>query len=161
NLKALTQVSAARPSIPPRTYRSPYAETAPRDMALSRPTLAARATAAPSVSTGVVDSPRGSVTVHRSRSDPSLRHREKEIDMHLAYGPTPPDLADRVDLDPAYQAQQKEQRARNLVQHVEGLLDEAHCVHHTATSIIAHLQKNPEAAAAVALTLAELSALLT
>jgi hypothetical protein len=81
--------------------------------------------------------------------------------MHLAYGNIPPDLASRVDLDPAYQAAAKERQAKNLVSHVEGLLDEAHCLHHTATSIIAHLQNNPEAAAAVALTLAELSTLLT
>jgi hypothetical protein len=101
------------------------------------------------------------MNVQRTRSDPSLRHREKDIDLNLAYGNIPPDLESRVDLDPEHQAAQKEQRARNLVGHVEGLLDEAHCVHHTATSIIAHLQSNPEAAAAVALTLAELSTLLT
>jgi hypothetical protein len=37
------------------------------------------------------------------------------------------------------------------------LLEEAHCVHHGATATIAHLQQNPDAMAAVALTLAEIS----
>lgn len=80
--------------------------------------------------------------------------------MNLAYGSIPPDLADRVDLDPAYQAAEKETKARNLVGKIEDLLVEAQCLHHTATHIIEHLQGKPEAAAAVALTLAELSALL-
>lgn len=80
--------------------------------------------------------------------------------MDLAYGNVPPDLASRVDLDPAYKAAHKEQEAHGLVGRIEGLLTEAHCLHHTANHMIEHLQKNPDAAAAVALTLAELSALL-
>jgi len=101
--------------------------------------------------------------ISRSHSDPSLKNKGKgkEIDMHLAYGNIPPDLESRVDLDPAYQVVDKEHTAKKLVHKVEGLLDEAHCLHHTATSMISHLQQNPEAAAAVALTLAELSTLLT
>lgn len=81
--------------------------------------------------------------------------------MHLAYGDIPPDLADRVDLDPAHQALTKEDRAKALTRKVEALLDEAHCVKHSATSTISHLQQNPDAAAAVALTLAELSTVIT
>jgi hypothetical protein len=41
------------------------------------------------------------------------------------------------------------------------LLEEANCVQHTATATISHLQKNPDAMAAVALTLAEISNLAT
>lgn len=50
---------------------------------------------------------------------------------------------------------------KGLVTRAELLLEEAHCVHHTATETIAHLQKNPNAMAAVALTLAEISNLAT
>lgn len=104
-----------------------------------------------------------SLYIQRARSDPALQEtgkKKKEIDMDLAYGNVPPDLASRVDLDPAYKAAEKEHKARNLMEKIEDLLVEAHCVHHTATHIIEHLQAKPEAAAAVALTLAELSALL-
>lgn len=169
NLRTLSEVSSTAPSTAPKAYRSPYAETAPRDMALSRPTLnhAATMSIVPPTPTALqsptetpLSTPRQSVLVHRPRSDPSLRHRGKEIDMNLAYGNVPPDLESRVDLDPAYKEVQKEKEARTLMERVEALLLEAQCLHHTATAIISHLQGNPEAAAAVALTLAELSALL-
>lgn len=81
--------------------------------------------------------------------------------MHLAYGNIPPDLESRTDLDPAQQAANKEKRAKALVKKVEFLMDEAKCAHHSTTHTIQHLQKNPDAAAAVALTLAELSTLVT
>ncbi|KAI8952964.1 hypothetical protein F4801DRAFT_538965 [Xylaria longipes] len=129
-------------------------------MALSRPTLA-RAPTMPAQTE--VMAPMESPYMQRSVSDPALPEtgkKKKEIDMNLAYGNIPPDLADRVDLDPAYQASEKETKARNLMGMIENLLVEAQCVHHTATHIIEHLQGKPEAAAAVALTLAELSALL-
>ena len=77
--------------------------------------------------------------------------------MDLAYGDIPPDLEFRTDLDHVG----KEKEAKDLVRRVEGLLDEAHCVHHSATATMTHLQKNPQAAAAVALSLAELSKLVT
>ncbi|KAI0382313.1 hypothetical protein F5Y04DRAFT_253480 [Hypomontagnella monticulosa] len=156
NLEALTEVSSTTPSRPPVAYRSPYAETAPRDMVLSRPSL-------PYAQTIYVDGPTEEpmhAPVPRSISDPALGGKTKEIDMNLAYGNVPPDLADRVDLDPAYKAAQKERKARDLVGKIEELLTEAQCLHHTATHIIQHLQGNPDAAAAVALTLAELSAIL-
>lgn len=95
----------------------------------------------------------------RSESEIARRQRTKseEIDMNLAYGNIPPDLEFRVDLDPA---RADEYKANVLVRRVEGLLDEAHCVQHSATSIIKHLQRKPDAAAAVALTLAELSSVV-
>ncbi|KAI0168910.1 hypothetical protein GGR52DRAFT_496605 [Hypoxylon sp. FL1284] len=159
NLKTLTEVSSTAPSRPPVAYRSPYAETAPRDMALSRPTLV-HAPTVPIYDDSQFQNRENSVHVPRSHSDPALGEKGKEIDMNLAYGNVPPDLEERVDLDPAYKAAQKEQRARTLMEKIESLLTEAHCLHHTATHIIQHLQGNPDAAAAVALTLAELSALL-
>jgi hypothetical protein len=41
------------------------------------------------------------------------------------------------------------------------LLDEANCLQYSATAMIEHLQKNPDALAAVALTLAEISAMVS
>lgn len=97
----------------------------------------------------------------RSRSDPSMHKKAKSIDMDLAYGDLPPDLEFRTDLDPAAQIPVDEEReAQDLAEKVEALLTEAECAHHTATHIIDHLQGNPDAAAAVALTLAELSAVV-
>ncbi|KAI1429715.1 hypothetical protein F5Y12DRAFT_332147 [Xylaria sp. FL1777] len=163
NLRTHSEVSSVTPSRPPVAYRSPYAETAPRDMALSRPTLV-RAPTVPNPPTEVMaPMPMGNTYMQRSVSDPALPEtgkKKKEIDMNLAYGSIPPDLADRVDLDPAYRAVEKEHMARSLMEKIEDLLVEAQCLHHTATHIIEHLQGKPEAAAAVALTLAELSALL-
>ncbi|KAK0742709.1 hypothetical protein B0T18DRAFT_168650 [Schizothecium vesticola] len=185
NLRTHTEVSATTPSAAPAGYRAPYAETAPRDMQLSRPTLTHAATMplpTPTEVTTPVSTPRQSMVVHRSRSD--IQPKKKEIDMDLAYGNVPPDLASRVDLDhdqtrdravalsknspaPAPMASAStdtsddpESQAINMIDRIEGLLDEAHCLHHTASSMIAHLQENPQAAAAVALTLAELSALV-
>lgn len=56
---------------------------------------------------------------------------------------------------------QKEAELKATMSKLDHLLLEAHCLQHSATAIIANLQANPEAMAAVALTLAELSALLT
>ncbi|KAI1451307.1 hypothetical protein F4805DRAFT_451881 [Annulohypoxylon moriforme] len=160
NLQTHSEVSSTAPSRPPVTYRSPYAETAGRDMTLSRPTLAHAPTVPIYIDEPSIAPSMHTVSVPRSISDPALREKRKEIDMDLAYGNVPPDLEERVDLDPAYKAAQKERNAVDLIGKIEKLLTEAQCLHHTATHIIQHLQGNPDAAAAVALTLAELSALL-
>jgi hypothetical protein len=105
--------------------------------------------------------------VHRPRSDGSLQ-KKKEIDMNLAYGNVPPDLAHRTDLDKSHPTpapgrdggQGEEKEAMTMIRRIESLLEEAECIQHTASSMISHLQENPQAAAAVALTLAELSALV-
>ncbi|KAJ4288781.1 hypothetical protein N0V88_007317 [Collariella sp. IMI 366227] len=165
NLQTHSEVSATSPS---KTYRAPYAETAPRDMQLSRPALPMGLPPLPSAlvtSEALVPAPRQEL-VHRVRPDPPLP-KKKSIDMNLAYGELPPDLASRVDLDPDHHHtppapldDPRETQALTLVDRIEDLLDEAHCVHHTASSMIENLQRSPEAAAAVALSLAELSALL-
>ncbi|OTB09398.1 hypothetical protein M426DRAFT_6672 [Hypoxylon sp. CI-4A] len=161
NLKTLTEVSSTAPSRPPPvTYRSPYAETAPRDMMLSRPTLVHAPTTPAYPQEAFASALVQPMHVPRSASDPALREKGKEIDMDLAYGNVPPDLEHRLDLDPTLKAVEKEHKAKDLMTKIENLLTEAQCLHHTATHIIQHLQGNPEAAAAVALTLAELSALL-
>lgn len=169
NLRTHSEVSATPPSAPPQNYRSPYAETTSRDMTLSRPTLARAPTEGvlqeyphhPEPQYAPVEEypPQHLPPMHRSISDPALPHKKaKEIDMDLAYGNVPPDLASRTDLDPYATPDGRE--ARSLIQRVEGLLEEAQCVQHSAGATISHLQRNPDAAAAVALTLAELSTVL-
>ncbi|KAH8705047.1 hypothetical protein BGW36DRAFT_284544 [Talaromyces proteolyticus] len=72
------------------------------------------------------------------------------IDMDLAYGEAHPSALERY--KPA-----DEQELTGLVAKAKFLLEEADCVQHTATATMSHLQKNPDAMAAVALTLAEIS----
>ena len=57
--------------------------------------------------------------------------------------------------------EQQEAELKATMTKLDHLLLEAHCLQHSATAIIANLQANPEAMAAVALTLAELSTLLS
>ena len=72
-----------------------------------------------------------------------------DIDMDLAYGPIPPPLpVARID---------EEAELKGLVNKVKMLLEEADCIQHTASATIAKLQKDPDALAAVALTMAEIS----
>ncbi|KAG6232093.1 hypothetical protein E4U26_005967 [Claviceps purpurea] len=172
NLKTLSEISSTAPSQTPyrppaqKTYRSPYAETLPKDSRISWMNLTQCGTA--KFSAEPQPDWRQSTIVPRRQSEPEFaRHDQtyaskgadtgKEIDMHLAYGDVPPDLADMVDLDPAMA---DEYQANQLVRRIEGLLDEAHCVQHSATSMIKRLQEKPDAAAAVALTLADLSSVV-
>jgi hypothetical protein len=71
------------------------------------------------------------------------------IDMDLAYGEIPPPLPVRHHTE---EVVMREKMAKITV-----LLDEANALQHSVTSMIEHLQKNPDAMAAVALTLAEVS----
>ena len=70
--------------------------------------------------------------------------------MDLAYGEDPDAL-------PVTTRGGEEEEIKGLVSKVKFLLEEADCLQHSATKTIAMLQKNPEAMAAVALTLAEIS----
>ncbi|MCJ1387573.1 hypothetical protein MMC18_000416 [Xylographa bjoerkii] len=91
---------------------------------------------------------------HRSIPSSPVRSRSADgIDMDLAYGELPPDLVVARTGDEA--------ELKGLVGTVTKLLDEAKCVQYSVTAIIANLQKNPEAMAAVALTLAEISNIVT
>ena len=85
-----------------------------------------------------------SPSISRSMSSPS------QIDMDLAYGDLPPSL------EVAPRAEE-EVELKGLVHRVKMVLEEAECLQYSATAIIASLQKNPDAMAAVALTLAEIS----
>jgi hypothetical protein len=73
-----------------------------------------------------------------------------DIDMDLAYGPIPPPL-------PIAHPADEELELKSLVNKVKSLLQEIDCIQHSAAATIANLQKNPDAMAAVALTLAEIS----
>ena len=74
---------------------------------------------------------------------------DDDIDMDLAYGPIPPPLpVARPD---------EELELKGLINKVKALLIEADCLQASATATISSLQKNPDAMAAVALTLAEIS----
>jgi len=74
--------------------------------------------------------------------------------MDLAYGDASDAALSKYN-PPEPQNDQKQ--LDGLVHRAQWLLEEAHCVQHGATATIAHLQKNPDAMAAVALTLAEIS----
>lgn len=96
-------------------------------------------------------------TTSRSKSD-------AHVDMDLAYGDFHPSALEKV--PPPPEPQNQLQRIENpelntLVDRAQWLLEEADCMQHTATATIAHLQKNPDAMAAVALTLAEISNIAT
>lgn len=156
NLRSHSEVSATPPSAAPPGYRAPYAGTS-QEIARSRPSLARAPTEG--VLYEYAHPPQPPFAMQRAASDPSMKHKKKkEPDMDLAYGNVPPDLESRTDLDPYSAPDAKE--ARTLIGRVEGLLEEAQCVQHSAGATISHLQRNPDAAAAVALTLAELSGVL-
>ena len=87
---------------------------------------------------------------HRS-STPPRRASADDIDMDLAYGELPPPLPERRLND--------EIALRQKVTGLQRMLDEANCLQHSVTAMIDNLQKNPDALAAVALTLAEISSL--
>ncbi|RMD43425.1 hypothetical protein DV735_g1789, partial [Chaetothyriales sp. CBS 134920] len=88
----------------------------------------------------------------RSYTAPEI---ERHIDMDLAYGEFHP--ASLAALGPLTGERAKKQELSSLVTKCKMLLDEANCAQHSVKATIAHLQQNPEAMAAVALTLAEIS----
>lgn len=75
--------------------------------------------------------------------------------MNLAYGECHPSVLTRQVARPP-----DEQELDGLVGRAERLLEEADCLQHSAQAAINHLQENPKAMAAVALTLAEISNLV-
>ena len=83
--------------------------------------------------------------IKRSNSEPY-------IDMDLAYGDIPPPLPDKK-----YDDGELKEKASKITM----LLDEANCLQYSVTAMIENLQKNPDALAAVSLTLAEISAIVS
>ncbi|PYH91076.1 hypothetical protein BO71DRAFT_60555 [Aspergillus ellipticus CBS 707.79] len=122
------------------------------------------------VSRGDPYSPRPGEMVRRHTHDVVIREPERpvtnrsksdaQVDMDLAYGEFHPSALEQP--HPDQQLQRIEDPELNgLVNRAQWLLEEAECVQHTATATISHLQKNPDAMAAVALTLAEISNVVT
>ncbi|TAQ86998.1 hypothetical protein B7494_g4675 [Chlorociboria aeruginascens] len=133
-----------------RSYHSPYIETAVDTYFEPHPTLPRRYTDFPDEHMIARRPVAGTPTLYRSTSVPDL-HGEN-IDMNLAYGELPPPLPSTAN---------QEIEFASTLSKLDTLLLEAQCLHHSAVQIISNLQKNPEAMAAVALTLAELSSLIT
>jgi hypothetical protein len=86
----------------------------------------------------------------RSTSTPRSKS-EPYIDMDLAYGDIPPPLPAKK-----YEDVELKEKASKITM----LLEEANCLQYSVTQTIENLQKNPEALAAVSLTLAEISAIV-
>lgn len=131
----------------PTIYRAPYFENAD----ISRPDLARRHT----------DFVHGQEVARRQSFDAPKRTMSSpvlsdDIDMHLAYGDIPPPLPLQT-----YKGAEKEAELKGLMSKLDKLMLEAQCVQHSAATIISSLQANPEAMAAVALTLAEISNILS
>ncbi|KAL8839184.1 MAG: hypothetical protein Q9170_001833 [Blastenia crenularia] len=122
-----------------RTHSPPLSPLELRQACASLPTSPRTLTRRHTDVDGVPKSP----SITRSQTSPC------NIDMDLAYGDIPPPLeVTRVD---------EEVELRGLVHKVKMMLEEAECLQYSATSIISILQKDPDAMAAVALTLAEIS----
>lgn len=75
--------------------------------------------------------------------------KKDDVDMDLAYGDLPPPLPDH--------RSENELELRNQMNGLTRMLDEANCLQYSVVTMIDSLQKNPDALAAVALTLAEIS----
>jgi hypothetical protein len=88
------------------------------------------------------------------RPSPVRSHSVSDIDMDLAYGDFHPES---LMLDPKTEQKLQKQEMSSLVLKCKMLIDEANCAQHSVRAMIAHLQGNPDAMAAVALTLAEIS----
>ncbi|KAL1966954.1 hypothetical protein VTN77DRAFT_3698 [Rasamsonia byssochlamydoides] len=93
---------------------------------------------------------------------PAISRSKTDVDMDLAYGEAHPSALQRYEPavepvdDPA-----DEEELQGLIAKAQKLLDEADCMQHSATAMIKHLQKHPDAMAAVALTLAEISNIIS
>ena len=88
------------------------------------------------------------------RPDAVRSHSVSEIDMDLAYGDF---HHESLMLDPKTEQKLQKQEMSSLVLKCKMLMDEANCAQHSVRAMIQHLQQNPDAMAAVALTLAEIS----
>ena len=83
-------------------------------------------------------------------------HDLSDVDMDLAYGEYHPEHH-QLALSRETEQKLQQQEMSSLVLKCKMLLDEANCAQHSVKAIVVHLQKNPDAMAAVALTLAEIS----
>lgn len=89
---------------------------------------------------------------HQRQRGPIRSSSTTAVDMDLAYGDYHPSS-----IAPLSARGVEEKELLTLVDKVRLILDEANCAQHSVKAMIEHLQKNPDAMAAVALTLAEIS----
>jgi hypothetical protein len=89
----------------------------------------------------------------RRQKDSRRRASLDDIDMDLAYGDYLPPPGPESKREDELELQEK-------MSGLQRLLDEGNCIQHSVTAMIDNLQKNPDALAAVALTLAEISNLV-
>ncbi|KAF7507910.1 hypothetical protein GJ744_009944 [Endocarpon pusillum] len=158
------RAGSTSPRSPASPYaRSPYAETVTSNHSHSAPT-------SPSLAQ---HRNRRSLDLVRRNTDMDLARLPRAtrqgapvrsmsataIDMDLAYGDYHPSSIAPLAHKPHYLDEEKE--LLTLVDRAKLLLDEANCAQHSVKAMIEHLQKNPDAMAAVALTLAEISNIAT
>ena len=98
---------------------------------------------------------RHSYSDSKTMQDERFRYspHDPNIDMDLAYGELPPPL-------PTRNMDEKEE-LRTKMSALNHILEEANCLHHSAKATIKSLEDNPDAMAAVALTMAEISNIAT
>jgi len=140
------------PRFPPPGYHSPQVEEDFYSNPRSVPVYPAAARASQDLvrrrtDTDLVMAHRPHAPVHTN----STRTLDT-VDMDLAYGDFHPES-----ISPVMTRDVEKQELSSLVTKCKMLLDEASCAQHSVKAIVAHLQKNPDAMAAVALTLAEIS----
>ncbi|KAF1981536.1 hypothetical protein K402DRAFT_467436 [Aulographum hederae CBS 113979] len=87
--------------------------------------------------------------LRQSRSFSTGHVYDDDIDMDLAYGDIPPPL-------PSSKLKEEAQLRAEMTK-LQKILEEANCLQYSVTAMIENLQQNPDALAAVALTLAEMS----
>ncbi len=143
--------------------RSPYAETVTSNQSRSAPTSPSLAQHRNRRSLDLV---RRNTDMDVARLPRPTRHgapvrsmSTTAIDMDLAYGDYHPSSIAPFAHNPNHLDEEKE--LLTLVDRAKLLLDEANCAQYSVKAMIEHLQKNPDAMAAVALTLAEISNLAT
>lgn len=190
NLKTYTEISSTAPSKPPKGYTRDLELAGGRPILNHANTMPASPTfdvaASGSRSRNPFNRRQSEAPPSSSKNKNSGRDSRGDHD-HLAYGDLPPDLHLRDDLvdhrgrhqnrshqhqypvpppgispfAPDFTPQEPEQKeALDLISRIESFLLEAHCLQASASCMIENLQQNPEAAAAVALSLAELSAII-
>ena len=87
------------------------------------------------------------------RSSRTPKSPNSDIDMNLAYGELPPPLPVR--------SLEEQGELKVKVTALQRMLEEANCLHHSATATIKSLENNPDAMAAVAMTMAEISGIVS
>lgn len=163
NSEDRSEVKRSKTKSKRRSHERPPFERGVSDSfyATDRPSPKRRDSHRPSPLRDEVDAPRVGELVRRHTENFDLASRPHrrpatarsasldDIDMDLAYGDLPPPLPERK--------YDNEIELRQKMTGLQRLLDECNCLQHSVTATIDNLQKNPDALAAVALTLAEIS----